>query len=311
MKYRRIYRRLSFFTVTLACLLVAGLLLPHESRGFDPTAADVAVSGQLSLGDPYAEPPEVVSVDIDDTETIGGDYRESIGSETLSGMSGSGIARVDTTGFSVYTTMDIPAGDDYFGGVSADAGYMMGLYLFDGSSNDDTTLTFYYDLHGSLSIDDADESGLAGVNVFLYSYQHVGGGSFPVKDSDLYGDNLMGHEGMSSKTIDIYGAELEVDVPLNEWFLLKSYLVSTAQLDPGGPLSSDQTVTSDFYSTLVPNSLQADGLTIYSTDVDLFGIPDLQPGTWGENPVPIPSAIWLLGSGLIGLIGIRRMFNKG
>jgi hypothetical protein len=24
------------------------------------------------------------------------------------------------------------------------------------------------------------------------------------------------------------------------------------------------------------------------------------------NPVPIPAAVWLLGSGLLGLIGIRR-----
>ena len=28
------------------------------------------------------------------------------------------------------------------------------------------------------------------------------------------------------------------------------------------------------------------------------------------NPVPIPGAIWLLGSGLIGLVGIRRKFKK-
>ena len=29
-----------------------------------------------------------------------------------------------------------------------------------------------------------------------------------------------------------------------------------------------------------------------------------------QNPVPIPAAIWLLGSGLIGLFGIRRRFKK-
>lgn len=52
--------------------------------------------------------------------------------------------------------------------------------------------------------------------------------------------------------------------------------------------------------------------------------PNLTPGNQGlnekfdlqfnpnplPNPVPIPAAIWLLGSGLLGLIGIRRRFRK-
>lgn len=29
-----------------------------------------------------------------------------------------------------------------------------------------------------------------------------------------------------------------------------------------------------------------------------------------ENPVPIPGAIWLLGSGLIGIVGIKKKFKK-
>ena len=28
------------------------------------------------------------------------------------------------------------------------------------------------------------------------------------------------------------------------------------------------------------------------------------------NPVPIPGAVWLLGSGLIAMVGIRRKFKK-
>jgi hypothetical protein len=30
----------------------------------------------------------------------------------------------------------------------------------------------------------------------------------------------------------------------------------------------------------------------------------------GGNLVPIPGAVWLLGSGLLGLIGFRRKFQK-
>jgi len=187
---------------------------------------------------------------------------------------------------------------------------MMGLYVFDELSDDDTTLTLSYDLHGSLSISREDECGLAGVNVWLSSYAHVGGGSYPWKDSDVDVESLEGHSGMVGKSIHIIGGDVAVDVPVNEWFLLKSYLVSTAQLDYGGPLTNDQDLTSDFYYTLFLNSLQAGGLTLYSTDVDLFGIPNLQPGTFGENPVPVPSAVWLLSSGLIGIAGIRRKFKK-
>jgi hypothetical protein len=32
--------------------------------------------------------------------------------------------------------------------------------------------------------------------------------------------------------------------------------------------------------------------------------------TINENPIPIPGAVWLLGSGLIGLVAIRRKFKK-
>jgi len=33
-------------------------------------------------------------------------------------------------------------------------------------------------------------------------------------------------------------------------------------------------------------------------------------GTFSVDPVPLPSALWLLGTGLIGLVGIRRTFRN-
>lgn len=32
---------------------------------------------------------------------------------------------------------------------------------------------------------------------------------------------------------------------------------------------------------------------------------------WDGNPVPIPSAVWLVGSSLLGLVGQKRKFGKG
>ncbi len=58
--------------------------------------------------------------------------------------------------------------------------------------------------------------------------------------------------------------------------------------------------------------------TLSSEDVSdqfkLFGIDGFfGQGTLGFDPineVPIPGAIWLLGSGLVGLVGLRRRFRK-
>jgi hypothetical protein len=52
-----------------------------------------------------------------------------------------------------------------------------------------------------------------------------------------------------------------------------------------------------------------------STSTKLMFTFQNDPGWWslGEisaSPVPIPGAVWLLGSGLLGLVGIRRKFHK-
>jgi hypothetical protein len=50
---------------------------------------------------------------------------------------------------------------------------------------------------------------------------------------------------------------------------------------------------------------------VYNPDeqppINYYNYPD---GEGLTNLVPIPSAVWLLGSGLIGVVGIRRKFNK-
>jgi hypothetical protein len=53
---------------------------------------------------------------------------------------------------------------------------------------------------------------------------------------------------------------------------------------------------------------------VYDGSFDGHWSPDTQTDSYGNwvvrNPIPIPSAVWLLGSGLISLVGLRRRFRK-
>jgi hypothetical protein len=42
---------------------------------------------------------------------------------------------------------------------------------------------------------------------------------------------------------------------------------------------------------------------------DTNGNPD-RDGDASSAPVPLPAAVWLMGSGLIGLVGLRKWFGK-
>lgn len=52
------------------------------------------------------------------------------------------------------------------------------------------------------------------------------------------------------------------------------------------------------------SDLAFDTVVFYASDGDGYGIDNLSIGA----PTPIPGAIWLLGSGLVGLVGLRRRF---
>jgi hypothetical protein len=45
------------------------------------------------------------------------------------------------------------------------------------------------------------------------------------------------------------------------------------------------------------------GCTIQDTD---FGKISGSPGSWSTSAVPVPAAVWLFGSGLLGLVGMAR-----
>lgn len=68
------------------------------------------------------------------------------------------------------------------------------------------------------------------------------------------------------------------------------------------PTKPNGTPTGDPGTAHVGAHLQ--GYTVGGVSASAY-ISDVNP-----NPVPIPSAVWLLGAGVIGLIGIRRRYKK-
>ena len=57
----------------------------------------------------------------------------------------------------------------------------------------------------------------------------------------------------------------------------------------------------DYSSVIQSGSFK--GLTAY---FHIEGVATLADGGPGPNPVPVPAAVWLLGSGLVGLAGVAR-----
>lgn len=51
-------------------------------------------------------------------------------------------------------------------------------------------------------------------------------------------------------------------------------------------------------------------LSFYATGVDSFFSTSVLSGDVTNTPVPLPGAVWLLGAGLVGLVGVRRRMRK-
>ena len=69
-----------------------------------------------------------------------------------------------------------------------------------------------------------------------------------------------------------------------------------------------------YFSTLFPTFTVTSGSTVGDAWVMASYMASSASAriiiTADNPPVPIPSAVWLLGSGLVGLVGLRRKFKK-
>jgi len=93
-------------------------------------------------------------------------------------------------------------------------------------------------------------------------------------------------------------------------FIFGGTNVNTGLFDFNAPPLNAGVVTNTLFMTFPGGSL--DGATIN------FGFKNAGDTTFGVatwslmemTSVPIPAAVWLLGSGLVGIVGLRKKFNK-
>ena len=94
----------------------------------------------------------------------------------------------------------------------------------------------------------------------------------------------------NSSVLTIYGMDFAMDGQYLEYGEIFSILGSDPGYEPNriltGTLASGQALNTDFF---IGNSAKI---------------------VLAPNPVPLPGAVWLLGSGLIGFIGIRKKLKK-
>ena len=94
-----------------------------------------------------------------------------------------------------------------------------------------------------------------------------------------------------------------------------------ADLIDNGNRSSAEALYVEDLDVLTGTTLNLNGLNLYTnynpgTDLGPYLVlagdgTKFGGGTILNAPVPIPGAVWLLGSGLIGLAGLRKRFMKG
>ncbi len=119
------------------------------------------------------------------------------------------------------------------------------------------------------------------------------------------GTSITNYDGRIGNTSDDWELAFSIDHYGVNTPLVNESIFSNLIFEPG---ETWDFILQDFSALGLPGALGSLGIAGNSTgpgSISTGSIIALE-----LNPVPIPSAIWLLGSGLIGIVGFRRKFRK-
>jgi len=178
----------------------------------------------------------------------------------------------------------------------------------------------------SMEVEDLG-SGKVGFKISSFLNNDVGGDNFSIADIYFYGGEVLdvgqgveitSHEGVafsSGKVAPPHLPGLRTDVPL-------AYAADSDAPVPHNGVKVDEWVS--FLFTLGDGESLGDTLGALDAGVMFVGIHVQGFGGFSESfvtslssttptfppsPTPVPGAVWLLGSGLLALVGLRRKFR--
>jgi hypothetical protein len=126
-----------------------------------------------------------------------------------------------------------------------------------------------------------------------------------IKTIDGLGVTMIGKYGVDDHSEDFGGFSISGPGKTGEWFNPNNLKVDYITFKAG-----TQFIVYDVNSQTYSNG---DGQWWSTAGLlnDGGKQPDLSHITfWSKTPVPVPAAVWLLGTGLAGLVGIRRKMKK-
>ena len=188
---------------------------------------------------------------------------------------------------------------------------------YPGNAGEIAQLTMHYDITGSINFSDNSFSG-SRPNTLVEMYQFNPVSRF-MDTYEIFSSNdpstWIGGDFYSYHSFNI-GFDFIIDIEIeamNE--MVSDFLIYTDFEVPGAPgVTMDFSNTANYYVKELRELTIEGENRILDSELPLFdpstGALLLESASGTNYAVPIPGAVWLLGSGLIGLFGFRKKFKK-